>query len=134
MSYLSWSWSRRVARCGEFRVNPGWTRDRSSGRWGAQARTNLRRRRHLGHDQAKGADMRHAGLIATLLVFIAGGAGAETVLDRANRGAIGMVARDDPDMAAAMRKARETLPGFLALARVPPPTVTTPAVKVAIED
>ena len=78
--------------------------------------------------------MRHAGLIAALLVFIAGGAGAETVLDRANRGAIGMVARDDPDMAAAMRKARETLPGFLALARVPPPTVTTLAVKVAIED
>src|SRR5262245_12573317 len=80
----------------------------------------------------KGADMRHVGLVAAVLVLIAGGAGAETVLDRAKRDAIELVARDDPDMAAAMRKARETLPGFLALARVPPPWVTSLAVKVAV--
>ena len=76
--------------------------------------------------------MRHLALVGAVLVLIAGGAGAETVLDRAKRDAIEIVARDDPDMAAAMRKARETLPGFLALARVPPPWVTSLAVKVAI--
>src|SRR5262245_24516401 len=38
---------------------------------------------------------------------------------------------DQPDMAAAHRKARETLPEFLALARDPPPSVTGLAVKIA---
>ena len=76
--------------------------------------------------------MRHLALVAAVLVLVAGGAGAETVLERAKRDAIELVARDDPDMAAAMRKARATLPGFLALARVPPPWVTSLAVKVAI--
>jgi uncharacterized protein YegJ (DUF2314 family) len=39
---------------------------------------------------------------------------------------------DEPDMAAASRKARETLPEFLALARAPRPSVTGLAVRIAI--
>jgi uncharacterized protein YegJ (DUF2314 family) len=40
--------------------------------------------------------------------------------------------KGDPDMAAAMRKARETLPQFLALARNPPASASNFAVKVGV--
>jgi uncharacterized protein YegJ (DUF2314 family) len=76
--------------------------------------------------------MRHVGLIAALLVLTDGGAGAETLMERVKRDGIVIVAKDDTDMAAAMRKARETLPGFLKLARAPQPTMTSFAVKVAV--
>lgn len=50
---------------------------------------------------------------------------AETLMDKPG---------DDPDMAAAMRKARATLPEFLALSRAPRPSATGFAVKVAVHD
>lgn len=76
--------------------------------------------------------MRHVGLIAALLVLTDGGAGAETLMERVKPDGIVIVAKDDTDMAAAMRKARETLPGFLKLACAPQPTMTSFAVKVAV--
>jgi uncharacterized protein YegJ (DUF2314 family) len=75
--------------------------------------------------------MRYAGLIAALLV-LAGPVGAESLLDRAKRDAIATVLDGDPDMDAAMRKARETLPKFLALVRSPRPTITSFSVKIGI--
>ena len=67
--------------------------------------------------------MRHLGLTAALLILTGGLAEAETVLERARRDGIAMVEKDDADMAAAMRKARERLPEFLKLARTPQPTM-----------
>src|SRR5262245_50211953 len=61
-------------------------------------------------------------------------AAAETVSERIRRDGVAMVAPDDPEMTAAFRNARETLPGFLALVRKPRPTVTSYAVKIAIVD
>src|SRR6266568_3165951 len=55
-----------------------------------------------------------------------------TLMDKARRDQVVLVENDDADMAAAFRKARETLPEFLALARAPRPTATKLAVKVAI--
>jgi uncharacterized protein YegJ (DUF2314 family) len=76
--------------------------------------------------------MLHAGLIVTLVALTTGIGGAETLLERVKRGSIAWVAPGDPDMDAAIRKARETLPDFLRLARTPSPTITSLAVKVAI--
>jgi uncharacterized protein YegJ (DUF2314 family) len=44
------------------------------------------------------------------------------------------VPNDDPDMAAAMHKARATLPDFLAMTRTPHPEMWGFAVKVAVRD
>lgn len=44
------------------------------------------------------------------------------------------VRRDDPAMAAAKQKARETLPGFLTLANAPRPSTDGFSVKVGIRD
>jgi uncharacterized protein YegJ (DUF2314 family) len=85
----------------------------------------------MGHE-AKEAPMRHLGLIAALLVLTDGVAGAETLMERAKRDGIVNVAKGDTETAAAMRKARETLPGFLKLARAPQPTMRGFAVMVAV--
>lgn len=77
--------------------------------------------------------MRYLGLIAALLI-LAQPAKAETLVERAKRDAIVMVAKDDAEMAAAMRKARETLPQFLGLVAVPRQTTTGFAVKVAVTE
>ena len=53
-------------------------------------------------------------------------------MDKARRDDVALVEKGDPDMAAAFRKARETLPEFLALARAPRPTASKLAVKIAI--
>jgi uncharacterized protein YegJ (DUF2314 family) len=55
-----------------------------------------------------------------------------TLMDKARRDDVALVEKGDPDMAAAFRKARETLPEFLALARDPRPTASKLAVKIAI--
>ena len=57
-----------------------------------------------------------------------------TLMDKAKRDEVVLFEKDDPDMAAAFRKARETLPEFLALARAPQSTATKLAVKIAIPD
>jgi uncharacterized protein YegJ (DUF2314 family) len=64
--------------------------------------------------------------------FFSGGYNAGTLVERARRDETAKVAKDDPDMAAAFRKARDTLPEFLTLARAPRPTITHMAVKIGI--
>jgi uncharacterized protein YegJ (DUF2314 family) len=55
-----------------------------------------------------------------------------SLMDKARRDQVVLIEKDDADMAAAFRKARETLPEFLALARAPRPTASKLAVKIAI--
>jgi uncharacterized protein YegJ (DUF2314 family) len=82
--------------------------------------------------------MRFIVYAAVLLVlfggywFFSGGQGAGTLVERARRDEVAKVAKDDPDMAAAFSKARDTLPKFLALAQAPRPTITHMAVKIGI--
>jgi uncharacterized protein YegJ (DUF2314 family) len=78
--------------------------------------------------------MRFATALAALIVLAPGVAGAETLLDRAKRDGIAYVEKNDAEMAAAMRKARESLPEFLKLARAPRPTMRGFAVKVAVSE
>lgn len=61
-------------------------------------------------------------------------ASAQTVLQKAERDEIAMVAQDDPAMAAAMSKARATLGDFLKIAAAPKPSMGNFAVKVAVHD
>jgi uncharacterized protein YegJ (DUF2314 family) len=78
-------------------------------------------------------------IFAMLLAATLAGGGpnngkAQTMLDRAERDELFYVPHDDPQMAAAMRKARATLPEFLALARAAKPPTEGFSVKVAIPD
>jgi uncharacterized protein YegJ (DUF2314 family) len=59
---------------------------------------------------------------------------AQTVTEKAERDEVAIVAKDDPVMAEAMRRARATLPDFLALAAAPKPGMRLFAVKVAIHE
>lgn len=59
---------------------------------------------------------------------------AQTILQKAERDEIAIVANDDPTMAAAMRQARATLNDFLVIAAAPKPSMENFAVKVAIHD
>jgi len=58
----------------------------------------------------------------------------QSLVDKAERDEIVIVAKNDPTMAAAMRKARASLPEFLALARNRRPATEGFAVKVAIRE
>src|SRR5687767_12983282 len=78
--------------------------------------------------------MRRAVLSVALLASASGLAVAETVQERVARDGVVMVESDDAEMEAAIRKARQRLPAFLALARKPRRTTTDFAVKVAISD
>jgi uncharacterized protein YegJ (DUF2314 family) len=78
--------------------------------------------------------MRYVAAIAALIALLSGTAWAETLLERAQRDDIAYVEKDDAEMAAAMRKARERLPEFLKLARAPKPMMRGFAVKVAISE
>jgi uncharacterized protein YegJ (DUF2314 family) len=78
-----------------------------------------------------------AGLVLLTVVsynFFNGPYASGTLIDKARRDEVVLFKNDDADMAAAFRKARETLPEFLALARAPRPTATKLAVKIAIPD
>lgn len=59
---------------------------------------------------------------------------AQTLLEKTERDGIAEVARGDPNMEAAFRKAKATLPEFIALIRAPRKTITSYAVKVRISD
>ena len=59
---------------------------------------------------------------------------AQTIPQKAERDEVAIVAKDDPAMAAAMRKARATLPDFLALAAAPKPNMGRFAVKIPIRE
>ena len=76
-----------------------------------------------------------AGLVLLAVVsynFFDGRYASGTLMDKARRDDVALVQKNDPDMAAAFRKARETLPEFLALVRARQTTVTKLAVKIAI--
>jgi len=79
-----------------------------------------------------------AGYAAILACAVAAGlalpAAAQGLMDKAERDEIVAVAQGDPTMAAAYRKARETLPAFLTLALAPQPGQEGFSVKVAIRD
>jgi len=76
--------------------------------------------------------MRCVALVAALIPLSIGIAGAESVLDKSKRDGIVNVERGDPDMAVAYKRARETLPDFLKLARAPRSTTRGFAVKVPV--
>jgi uncharacterized protein YegJ (DUF2314 family) len=79
--------------------------------------------------------MSHVKLVVALAAFIAlpsGAALCETKSDQVDRNGMARLERNDPIMAAAIRKARETLPDFLALVHSPRPTITSYAVKIGI--
>jgi uncharacterized protein YegJ (DUF2314 family) len=76
-----------------------------------------------------------AGLVLLAFVtysFFNGHDASGTLMDKARRDDVALVEKNDPDMAAAFRKAQATLPEFLALARAPQSTATKLAVKIAI--
>jgi uncharacterized protein YegJ (DUF2314 family) len=76
-----------------------------------------------------------AGLVLLAVVsynFFNGPYASGSLMDKARRDDVALVEKDDPDMAAAFHKARQTLPEFLALARAPRPTASKLAVKIAI--
>ena len=59
---------------------------------------------------------------------------SQTISDKARHDDIVDVAKDDPDMAAAMSRARATLPDFLALAQAPRPGTSGFSLKVRVQD
>jgi uncharacterized protein YegJ (DUF2314 family) len=61
-------------------------------------------------------------------------ASAQSITEKAERDEVALVSKNDPAMAAAMTKARATLPDFLKLATAPPPKADAFAVKVAIRE
>jgi uncharacterized protein YegJ (DUF2314 family) len=61
-------------------------------------------------------------------------ASAQSITEKAERDEVAFVSRSDPVMAAAMTKARATLPDFLKLAAAPPAKTEAFAVKVAIRE
>jgi len=73
-----------------------------------------------------------SAVCVALLAAAIGPAAGQRLIDKAQRDDIAVVHRDDPEMAAAMDKARATLPDFLALARAPRRSMSNFAVKVAI--
>jgi uncharacterized protein YegJ (DUF2314 family) len=72
------------------------------------------------------------GLIA--MAFYSSSLSAQTISEKAQHDEIVNVAKDDPYMVAAMRKARSTLTAFLAIAKAPPPKAEGFSVKVAVRD
>ncbi len=73
-----------------------------------------------------------AALVASLAADPAAGQSPIGPTAKAERDQVATVANSDPAMAAAMRKARATLPDFLATAAAPKPNMEGFAVKVAI--
>jgi uncharacterized protein YegJ (DUF2314 family) len=76
-----------------------------------------------------------ATLIAVVLAGLAASpTAAQTVTEKAESDETAIVAKSDPVMAAAMRKAQVKLPDFLAIAAAPKPGMKAFAVKVAIRE
>ena len=65
-------------------------------------------------------------------VLAAFAAAAQTPLEKAKRDELFWSKRGDPEMARAIRKARETLDAFLAVADAPPENTRAHAVKIAL--
>jgi uncharacterized protein YegJ (DUF2314 family) len=77
-------------------------------------------------------DVLSAGLLATLLLCLTGQAAAQTTLEKASRDEVFNIPQGDPDMAAATRKARASLPEFFKLAASPKPSMKNFQVKVGV--
>jgi uncharacterized protein YegJ (DUF2314 family) len=75
-----------------------------------------------------------AAVAAVLAGLAAAPIAAQTLTEKAMRDETVEVAKTDPAMAAAMRKAQAKLPDFLAIAAAPKPGMKGFAVKVAIRD
>jgi uncharacterized protein YegJ (DUF2314 family) len=73
-----------------------------------------------------------AGLLAAILLFANAQAAAHTALEKAARDELFLIPQGDPDMAAAMRKARAGLREFFALAQSPKPSMKGFSVKVGV--
>jgi uncharacterized protein YegJ (DUF2314 family) len=83
--------------------------------------------------------MTSTGYAMLLSAAIAAGLGpkpatAQTITQKAEHDELAIVAKSDPVMAAAMSKARKTLPDFLGTAAAPKPGMEGFAVKVAIRE
>ena len=73
-----------------------------------------------------------AVLLAGFVLFGAASAQAQNVLDKARRDDVVHIPEGDPDMAAAFRKGRATLPEFFALAQNPKPSTSGFSIKVGV--
>jgi uncharacterized protein YegJ (DUF2314 family) len=79
--------------------------------------------------------VRIAALLAAALIALpASPSAAQPITEKAERDEVALVAKSDPAMAAAMRKARDSLSDFLKIAAAPPEKTEGFAVKVAIRD
>ena len=80
--------------------------------------------------------MRHvrsaAGLLAAILLLVDGPVAAQTALEKAARDELFLIPQGDPDMAAAVRKARASLPEFFAASQSPKPSMKNFSVKVGV--
>lgn len=63
-----------------------------------------------------------------------GGSKDQGMVGRAERDEVVLVAKDDPEMAAARNKARDTLPEFFAAARQPAPAMRVFSLQVMVRD
>lgn len=77
---------------------------------------------------------RLAFLIGTVVLAGALPAAAQSLTGKAERDELAFVSRNDPVMAAAMRKARASLPDFLATAAAPGASMKGFSVKVAVRE
>lgn len=73
-------------------------------------------------------------LAAAAVLTAASHVGAQTLREKLDRDQTITVPTGDPDMAAAMRRARDTLPEFLSLWRAPRASTRLFSVKIAIRD
>jgi uncharacterized protein YegJ (DUF2314 family) len=76
-----------------------------------------------------------AAIFVALITVLAGApAAAQSITQKAERDELAIVAKSDPVMAAAMQKARQTLPDFLNTVATPKPGMEGFAVKVAVRE
>ena len=73
-------------------------------------------------------------ILAAATIAVAVPASAQSITEKAERDEVALVSKNDPVMAAAMTKARATLPDFLKIAAAPPAKTEAFAVKVAIRE
>jgi len=78
--------------------------------------------------------VRLTAIAATVAALLTAPAGAQTAVEKAQRDEIFQIPQGDSDMAAAMRKARSSLPEFFAVAKSPKPSMKGFAVKVGVRD
>jgi uncharacterized protein YegJ (DUF2314 family) len=78
--------------------------------------------------------VRMIALLTAAVVTFPAPSSAQPITEKAERDEVALVSKNDPVMAAAMQKARQTLPDFLKVAAAPPAKAEGFAVKVAIRE